>query len=67
MPFVIKTLSEGPYILGDKFSAIDVLLGTTFALFARGPMASPSPVIDAYAQRVVERPAYARAMAKDAE
>jgi glutathione S-transferase len=65
MPFIVKTLSEGPYILGEKFSAADVLYATTFAMFGASPMLPKSPVIDAYVKRCLDRPAYARAQAKD--
>lgn len=65
MEFVIKTLSAGPYILGEKFSAADVLYATTFAMFGASPVMPKSPVIDGYVKRVIERPAYARATAKD--
>lgn len=65
MDFVIKTLSKGSYLLGDRFSAADILYGTTFAMFGQSPMLPKSPLIDAYVKRVIERPAYARAMAKD--
>jgi glutathione S-transferase len=65
MEFVIRTLSAGPYILGGKFSAADVLYATTFAMFGSSPMMPKSPVIEAYVKRCLERPAYARAMAKD--
>jgi glutathione S-transferase len=65
MPFVMKTLSEGPYILGEKFSAADVLYGTTFAMFGASPLLPKSPVIEDYVKRCLERPAYARAQAKD--
>jgi glutathione S-transferase len=65
MPFVVKTLTAGPYILGEKFSAADVLYATTFAMFGASPMLPKSPVIDAYVKRCLDRPAYARAQAKD--
>lgn len=65
MPAVIEALSPGPYILGERFSAADVLYGTTFALFGQSPMMPKSTVIDAYIQRVVSRPAFARAQARD--
>lgn len=65
MPAVIEALSPGPYILGERFSAADVLYGTTFALFGQSPMMPKSTVIDAYVQRVVSRPAFARAQARD--
>jgi glutathione S-transferase len=60
MPFVIKTLSQGPYILGEKFSAADVLYATTFAMFGGSPMLPKSEVLDAYVKRCIERPAYKR-------
>lgn len=60
-----QVLSVGPYILGQRFSAADVLYGTTFAMFAKSPLMPGSTIIDEYAQRVVSRPAYARAQAKD--
>jgi glutathione S-transferase len=65
MPTLIKRLSQRPYLLGENFSAADVLYGTTFAMFAGSPMMTPSPVIDQYVQRVISRPAYARAQARD--
>lgn len=65
MNYVVETLSKSPYLLGDKFSAADVLYGTTFAMFGQSPMLPKSPVIDAYAKRVTDRPAHARAQAKD--
>jgi glutathione S-transferase len=65
MPFVVKTLTAGPYILGEKFSAADVLYATTFAMFGASPMLPKSPIIDAYVKRCLDRPAYARAQAKD--
>ena len=66
MPAILNLLSRGPYLLGDEFTAVDVLYGTTFAMFGQSPVMPKSPVIDAYVQRIVGRPAYARAQAKDA-
>jgi glutathione S-transferase len=65
MEFTMKTLREGPYILGEKFSAVDVLVGTTFAMFMGTPALPKDPVLEGYVNRVVGRPAYARAMARD--
>jgi len=59
--FVAKTLSAGPYLLGEKFSAADILYSTTFAMFGPSPVMPKSPVIDAYVKRCTERPAFARA------
>lgn len=65
MAFTTKTLEAGPYLLGDTFSAADILVGTTFAMFMGGPMLPKTPLLEAYVQRVVGRPAYARAAALD--
>jgi glutathione S-transferase len=65
MAFVIETLSAGAYILGEKFSAADVLYATMFGMFGASPMMPKSPAIDGYVKRCLERPAYARALQKD--
>jgi glutathione S-transferase len=62
---LVKTLAKGPYLLGERFSAADVLYGTTFAMFANNPAVPKSPLIEAYAARVVSRPAFARAASLD--
>jgi glutathione S-transferase len=66
MRVIIGQLERGPYLLGENYSALDVLYGSTFALFARSEVLPKSPVIEAYAQRFSARPAVARAMAKEA-
>lgn len=64
MAAVIARLSQAPYLAGERFSAADVLYATSFALFAKSPALPQSPVIEDYVKRVVARPAFARAMAK---
>jgi glutathione S-transferase len=66
MPAVLARLAQGPYLLGEHFTAVDVLYGSTFALFAQSELLPKSPLIDAYVQRVVTRAAFARGMARDA-
>ncbi len=66
MPALIAALSAGPYLLGERFSAVDVLYGTTFAMFGQNPMLPKSAVIDEYVKRIVARPGYAKALALDA-
>ncbi len=68
---MLKTLNEqlgtGPYLLGETFTAADVLWATALTwttLFGLIPM---SPMIKAYIDRVNARPAVARARAKDEE
>lgn len=64
MAVVIARLTEGPYLVGERFSAADILYATSFALFSRSPALPRSAVIEDYVQRVVARPAFARAMAR---
>jgi glutathione S-transferase len=62
---VERALAKSSYLLGDRFSAVDVLYGTTFAMFAGSPLMPKSEAVAEYAKRVVARPAYARGLAKD--
>lgn len=62
---IIGRLSKGTYLLGERFSAADILYATSFALLAQTPLVPKSKVLDDYVQRVVGRPAYARATARD--
>lgn len=65
MAAVIKQLSRGPYLLGEQFSAADILYGTTFAMFLQSPLMPKSTVVEDYVQRIISRPAFARAQALD--
>jgi glutathione S-transferase len=65
MPAVMNALSPGPYLLGARFSAADVLYGTTFAMFGQSPLMPKSTLIDDYVRRIVARPAFGRAQARD--
>jgi glutathione S-transferase len=65
MAFVNATLEQGPYILGEKFSAVDVLMATTFKMFLGSPLLAPTPLLEGYVKRVTDRPAFARAQAKE--
>jgi glutathione S-transferase len=65
MPAIVNLLTSGPYILGERFSAADVLYGTTFAMFAQSPMMPKSTAIEEYVQRIVTRPAFKKAQSID--
>lgn len=59
-------LAQVPYFAGPEFSAADVMMGfglTTMRNFTNRDLAK-YPSIKAYLQRIGERPAYQRAMAK---
>lgn len=60
-------LERGPYLLGDTFSAADVLWGTALNWTVMFKLVPELPVIRAYIDRVLARPAMQRAAAADAE
>jgi glutathione S-transferase len=60
-------LGRAPYMLGDRFSAADVLWGNALNWTTMFKLVPELPVIRAYIDRVVGRPAMQRAAAKDAE
>lgn len=60
-------LAKGPYLLGERFSAADVLWGTALAWTTAFQLVPMLPVIQTYIERVAARPAVARAKARDAE
>ena len=68
---MLKTLTDqlaaGPYLLGERFSAADVLWGTALTWTTMFKLVPELPAISAYMARVNARPAVARARAKDAE
>lgn len=66
MAHVNAALAAGPYLLGERFSAADILYGSTFALFLSSPMLVNTPELEAYVARCTARPAYLRAAARDA-
>jgi glutathione S-transferase len=58
-------LAKGPWILGARFSAADVLLGTACHFLCQFKLVDADPAIVPYVERCVARPAFARAMALD--
>lgn len=60
-----RTLEAGPYLLGDKFSAADIVIGGSIAQFVQWKFLPALSVFTDYVQRITARPAYARAQAKD--
>jgi glutathione S-transferase len=59
-------LQPGPWILGERFSAADVLLGMSAHFLRAFKMLAADPVIFAYADRCAARPAFQRAAAAEA-
>lgn len=57
-------LVDGPWLLGDRFTAADVLVGTAVHFMQLlGELQDPPTVIAAYVDRCRARPAFARAQA----
>lgn len=67
MELVNATLSKQPFLLGENFSAADVLVGTTFKLFMGSPLLAKTELLEAYVNRITSRPAYIRAQKIEAE
>jgi glutathione S-transferase len=68
---MLKTLTDqlarGPHMLGDRFSAADVLWGTALAWTTMFKIVPELPLIMDYVKRIGVRPSVARVKAKDAE
>jgi glutathione S-transferase len=60
-------LESGPWLLGDRFSAADVLVGSSVYFMKLFGLLPDSELLSAYAARCLARPAYAKALARDAE
>jgi glutathione S-transferase len=56
-------LARGPWILGERFSAADVLLGTSCNFMRQFKILDNEPGLFAYADRCAARPAFRRATA----
>lgn len=55
-------LGNGPWILGDAFSAADTLLGSSVYFMRAFGLLPESPILSAYVDRCLARPAYALAL-----
>ena len=63
---VAAAIERGPWLLGDRFSAADVLWGNALRWLTGFGMVEATPVIQSYVERVMARPAQQRAMQADA-
>lgn len=62
-----RGLKAGPWLLGERFSAADVLVGSSVYFMKLFGILPQSAVLAEYADRCLARPAYAKALARDAE
>ena len=58
-------LARGPWVLGERFSAADVLLGTSCSFMRQFKILDNEPGLFAYTDRCMARPAFQRAAALD--
>lgn len=63
---LIGQLNAGPYILGERFLAADVLWGTALAWTTAFKLVPEHPAIMDYIKRVAARPASVQVREKDA-
>jgi glutathione S-transferase len=61
-----QLVGAGPYLLGDRFSALDVYLGSQIAWGIGFGTMEKRPGFEDYVARITARPAYAKAKAIDA-
>jgi glutathione S-transferase len=62
---ITGALQPGPWLLGERFSAADVLWGNALRWVTGFGMVEATPVIADYIQRVMSRPAEQRALKAD--
>jgi glutathione S-transferase len=60
-------LGQGPYMLGERMTAADVLWGSALGWMTMFKLIPELPVVTDYVQRMQQRPAVAKAKAIDAE
>ena len=61
---LVAQLEKGPYLIGERFTAADILWGTALSWTTRFKLVPEPPVIMAYIERVTSRPAAERARAR---
>ncbi|KNY21996.1 glutathione S-transferase family protein [Methylobacterium sp. ARG-1] len=64
---ITEALKPGPYLLGERFSAADILWGSALGWTMGFGLVAPDPVLSAYVGRVRGRPAFQTVAAADAK
>jgi glutathione S-transferase len=59
-----KALTPGPYLLGERFSAVDLYIGSQIGFGMMTKSLDVHPVFQAYSARCTDRPAFKRAAAQ---
>lgn len=61
-----KHLAKNKYMLGDNFSAADIVLGGGLNFMLLFKMANETPVLKEYCARITDRPGFRKMMERDA-
>lgn len=64
---VAQAVARTPYLMGEQFTAADVVIGSTLRWGTAFKLLPERPEFSAYVGRLNERPAYKRAAARDKE
>ena len=67
MNVLAKAVAQGPWLMGEQFTAADVVIGSTIRWGTLFKLIPERPEFTAYAARIAARPAAQRAQAKDKE
>ena len=67
MDVTAKAVERGPYLLGDRFTAADAVIGSTLRWAMMFKLIPERPEFLAYTDRLAQRPALKRAEARDKE
>ncbi len=66
---MIKTLesglSKGPWLMGNQFTAADVVVGASVNFLKIFGILPESPVLEGYVERCLDRPAFQRSLARE--
>jgi glutathione S-transferase len=62
-----KAITPGPYVLGERFSAVDVYIAAQIGFALMTKTLDGSSAFQSYVARCTDRPAYKRAMAQGEE
>jgi glutathione S-transferase len=64
LDYMDRELEKTPWFAGEQFTAADIQMSFPIEVLARPGLASSHPRLWAYVERIRERPAYRRALAK---
>lgn len=59
-------VGKGPFLLGERFTMADIILGGTMSFLLQFKMVDARPAFEAYVKRIEDRPAFKRSAARNA-